>query len=263
MSNANWFSEGLDSAEQVIQQEAEEKRRRKNLPRRFFVKQGMEATVMFIDDNGFSVFEHIPFIPGKMGNEFTCSAPSGQPCAGCEKGVWQRYHTFFTILDLTAYPGKNGTIVNERRLLASHPEFTLKVRNWKNQPGSELLRWKQGTLKARKFTVFRSAADKDNIAASGWTPVPEPPLTKEILETLRDGQGNPVYPNMLVPFDYKEVLRIIPYEEQLVKLQGHVSRSWGKKDGAVSAPAGASTGAPPQGGASLPQGASADDDVPF
>ena len=272
----NWYSEGLDSAAKTIATEAAEAARRRAQPRRFFVKAGTSATVMWVDDNGFSVWEHIPFIPNKMNQEFTCTAPMGQQCAGCEQNVWRRYQTFFTLLDLTLYQGRNGPVVNERRLLVAPPDFAMRVRNWKAQPlpanNDAMLKWVAGTLKGRKFSVFRAEGEKNSIG-NGWDAVPEPPMSREMLVSMRDGLGNPVFPTHVTIYNYREILAPLPYEDQVKRLVGHVAKNTQRGTNAtpagaaappltpgafgVSTPAGAvSTGA-------LPAGATPMDAVPF
>jgi hypothetical protein len=235
----NWYQEGLEGGIEVNKRQQEEAERRNSLPRRFWIGEnkagGTANTVLiFLDDKGFNVWEHWPFVPGAMDRQFTCvlniPGSDGKPreCIGCQKQIWKRNMTFFTVIDTGFYEGTQRNYVNEKKLLSVPAKMVPKFAEWKKRE-SEALGWKAGSLLRRKMSVSRTASSKDSLGDM-WEPVPEPPVSLEALVAMKNGEDAPVDPT---PFDYMEILKPLPDEKILEMVQGHISK-YAKKKGTTA-----------------------------
>lgn len=92
-----WYNKGFDGAEEQIAAT------QNNFTRDFFLKDGEEVTVRFLDDESFNIRDH--FVKGK--GWFTCC---GEGCALCEAGNKPTNHFIFNVFDAREYTDKAGNL---------------------------------------------------------------------------------------------------------------------------------------------------------
>lgn len=128
-------------------------------PKRFFLKEGQKAKVVFLDDEPACIHEHNPKINGKWDQYFTCikeSNPDNPVCCEILGHDTRRYVGYFTIVDCTQFKDKNGNIHQfEVKLLPCRLQ-SLKLFQSKKDD-------KDGRLKGRIYNVNRSDKKQQNI----------------------------------------------------------------------------------------------------
>src|SRR3989338_4267013 len=94
-NESNWYFEEYDGVDEALQ-EAEKHRR---TPHRIWLKAGYERSVVFVDDKGFSIWEHQLVLSGDSRNWVTCVTYGGKICPLCELKIPRYYHTFLTVIN--------------------------------------------------------------------------------------------------------------------------------------------------------------------
>ena len=139
------------------EQDAEE--RNKNWVHRFWLKEGTEAKIIFLDDDPIIIEEHQMKLNGRWTNWFTCRRVLGEPCIICDE-LKDTPSTvgFYTILDLTKYTNKKGEVIQNTVKLFTPKFKALQLIKRQSQ--------KRGGLELCVYDVFRSSADAFNVGDS-------------------------------------------------------------------------------------------------
>lgn len=162
-------------------------------PRRFWLKEGEEADITFLEgiinkEDGlldfYSFYEHSLKIGDKWGNFFVC-IKEFEPCPLCLEGHVSYYQGVFSIIDHTAYIDKKGKV-------------------WKDQV--KLYVAKQGTL--QKLQIF--ATKKHGIAGMTFNVQRTNSKEARVGDMMIPGEKAPV-PTLLKKYkvqliDYKKVI---------------------------------------------------------
>lgn len=105
----------------------------KNKIFRFFVKDGEETVVTFLDGNLSDGVLDIPFyyehninMNGKWGNFYTCTQDE-EPCPICEGGNTPSYVGVMTVIDHSEYKGSNGQLYKDTIKLFVAKRETIKL----------------------------------------------------------------------------------------------------------------------------------------
>ncbi|MEK6704617.1 MAG: hypothetical protein AABZ06_02405 [Bdellovibrionota bacterium] len=137
-----WFVEGFDDFESVILNE------RHRSPTRVWAKAGYEKEVIFVDDGGFSIWEHSYVVNGDSRNWITCLEGTGSTCPFCERRIKKYFQTFYTIIQTSGHWGENEIwYQNKRRLFCAQPDVARIIQKHKGRL--------ENTLIGRKFRVGR------------------------------------------------------------------------------------------------------------
>lgn len=162
----------------------------------FFIKPGMQANITFLDDDRFSVYEHMIF-NGKRPEVYTCM---GDGCPLCEVGNKRYLATFFTIIDHSEIQTKRGLIKNEKKLYRAKMRVAAK------------LEVRRKNLKGLKYKVFQVMRTDEKESAVGE----DINYIKEVSPQLIIQKCCPkgVDPKEFIkPFPYSEILKPKPIEE--------------------------------------------------
>ena len=135
----NWMKTGAESAK-VAEQDAQEKKawqEAQGSTWRFFLKEGEEARITFVDGDLVDsevgkilgpprYYEHNLQINGKWGNTFVCPEKtmpgSGYHCPICAAGDRASLVALFTIIDHREFKGKNDKVYKDsKRLVVAKP----------------------------------------------------------------------------------------------------------------------------------------------
>jgi len=116
MAEKKWYYTG-DEGEKRAEEVKEEMIKQATGARRFWLKEGNEALVTFLDNTPFFIHEHNLRIGGKWGNYFTCLQEFDN-CPICEAGHRPYFACIYTIIDHSTYKTKAGKEVkNQKKLL--------------------------------------------------------------------------------------------------------------------------------------------------
>lgn len=220
---------------------------------RFWIKEGEEAPITFVDGDlspqGFLVppryYEHSLYLNGSYNNHFVCpektSPELGQKCPICEAGDRPSLVTLFTIIDHREFTSNGKTYKDTPRLLVAKPQSFEILHK---------IAVKRGGLAGARFDVSR-VGDKSASIGSMFdfiekTDVAE--LKKKYERTVKvDGQDKVI--DVFSPANYEE--EVIFHSESELRALGFGTTGLtgaaplgSKPSGAgVSSPAGSSVGA--------------------
>lgn len=167
-ASAPWFKTGKEAKAAVAEADrrTEEKREASSRTWRFYLKEGEEARITFVDGDLDAdgllrnpVFkEHNLMQNGKYGNHFICTSDQ-EPCPICEGGDEPALVQGFTIIDHREIKSKDQTktYVNTRRLLMAKRNV-MKLLQSKAS--------KQNGLAGVTFDVMRSGSNAPNTGDS-------------------------------------------------------------------------------------------------
>jgi len=150
---ASWFKTGEEGLKEKAKIDTiASLRKEKNTPR-FRLKEGEEAIIVFVDDEGFYAKVHQFEVDGNWGNFVTCTKDFG-PCKVCESGKRPTYTAHYTIIDTREFTKRDGTKIKNNKIL-----FPAK--------GSVInmiadLKKKYGSLVGRAFRVKRYTSNDPN-----------------------------------------------------------------------------------------------------
>lgn len=151
----SWFKKDFGGVDDAIR---DQERSRK--PNRLWLAEKTEKQIVFVDDEGFSFYEHQLKINDDWRNWFSCLRQMGKNCPLCDSGYNRYYVTMFTVVDLSEWTDKKGVKhVNELRLLALKPDVASIVKRKKAT--------RNGSLVGCMFKVFRSSG-KDYSSGSDF-----------------------------------------------------------------------------------------------
>ena len=217
----NWYDIGFETNAKNIKEQAQRAKdrdlgndRKRNTPRRFYLKRGTVDTpvnVIFLDETPFCLYEYNLVIDGKWGNYFTCLRSStGKDPFAAYKDIIQMnrsYMGFLTILDCTHYSDRAGKEHHfTKKLLPMTSKALAKAEGWKKSKKS---------LVGCMYEVRRSDADKSERIGDDWQ------FSERVdLSTLKNPDGSS--PD-LTPANYKDILAPRSEEEIKTLLQSIVS----------------------------------------
>jgi hypothetical protein len=150
---AAWFKkgdEGLKEKEKI--DTVAKMRQEKNTPR-FRLKEGEEAIIVFVDDEGFYAKVHQFEMDGNWGNFITCTKDFG-PCKVCDTGKRPTYTAHYTIIDTREFTKRDGTKVKNSKILFPAKGSTINM--------LADLKKKYGSLVGRVFRVKRYSKNDPN-----------------------------------------------------------------------------------------------------
>lgn len=112
----SWFKQGAAGyAEKKKIDTAAKIKKEKGVPR-FWLKDGDEAKIIFVDSSPFFCYEHNVKADGKYGNYLTCTKDFA-PCAICAEGERATYTAYLTAIDTRSYTNYKGEEIKNRRIL--------------------------------------------------------------------------------------------------------------------------------------------------
>lgn len=213
----SWLKQGNASAEAAKQEEVEYQKRKEEQGKmfRFYMKQGEDAPVTFIDGDlnkdGLLVppryFEHNLFLNGKWGNLFVCpekTAPHlGMKCPICATGDNPTLSALFTVLDHREFKSKDGTKVykdSQRLFVAKSGTMEILAK----------IAGKRGGLAGVRFDVSRSNKDKSPSVGDMFDFVEKTPIAelvqKYIVEITDPTTNKKTQKTKFAPADYEKEL---------------------------------------------------------
>ncbi len=183
----NWYLKGLENVDKIKQQQI-------GGIRRFYLKRGESADVIFLDDEAFIIREHCIWVEDDFGNHravyFTCCRDVEDKCPLCEAGNKPYNIGYFTVIDERTYNDKNGNAIKRGKVLYGGKVTILeKLKNKKKIRGSFV---------NRRAVIFRS--DSPNSPTSGDD--------IEFMEQVETKE---------VPFDYVKELEPLSYDKLLAE----------------------------------------------
>lgn len=149
----NWFKTGEAGFRAKDQIDAAMAVRKERGVPRFMLKANEEATIVFVDETPFFVWEHNLKVGGKWGNYVTCTKEVSA-CDTCNSGDKSTYTGYLTIIDMRTFIKRDGTQVSKRKILYPAKGSTIKR--------LEDLKKKHGGLRGLAFKVKRYTKDDPN-----------------------------------------------------------------------------------------------------
>jgi hypothetical protein len=134
----------------------EESQRKRDIPFRFFIKQGESAKIVLLDKEPFFLFEHqYETRPGKWDGLVRCRKEVGI-CPACDKlGKEGSYIMMMTCLDTTKFKDRKGvTHKNTKKLIAIKQSMIVKY--------ERLFKDKKQNLRGVVLEVFRDGPKAPN-----------------------------------------------------------------------------------------------------
>lgn len=149
----SWSGSGFPTDEEF----ASIAKQTQKVPRRFWLPVGKSCTVVFLDDNPFTIYEHQLKIGGNFRNWYSCRLGFDEKdpsCPLCDAMRDRRipnkrnYVGFLTIIDVTGWTGDRGEkIVNTRQLYSMGAETLKRMR---------VIKQKKTSLVGAMFEITRT-----------------------------------------------------------------------------------------------------------
>ena len=133
-------------------------------PRRFWMPAGVKTTLLFLDDEPTSQWEHNFRMNGRWGNFEPClKKAGGDRCPICDSGdkVWPYFVGFFTAINMTPwFSKKDGREINyQRQVFAARMGSEAKPGILKKL---DRLRQSEGRLRGCVYEVYRSGTKTES-----------------------------------------------------------------------------------------------------
>lgn len=244
-----WLQKGADSAKIAEQEEAEAEQRKLEASKmyRFWLKDGEEARITFVDGDlspeGFLLpprfYEHNLYMNGSFNNHFVCpektNPASGDKCPLCEHGDRPALVALFTIIDHREFKTKSGDIIKDTPKLMVVKGITFELLN--------KIAVKRDGLANATFDVSR-IGDKSASVGSLFDFIekhdPEE-MKKEFMRKAKNEDGEEVMETFYKPANYEEEITYRTADELLEMGLGKPNPK-PKYEGKASSGAGKSTG---------------------
>lgn len=163
---ASWMKRGKAAQDAITRDEqaAEERKAQRDKPFRFYLPEGAETSITFLDgeldDDGIldcpMFYEHQVKRNGDWKNWYVCTQDDdSEPCPVCESGSTPALVSVFTIIDHSVYTAKNKKVYRDNKKLFVCKRATYKI--------LQKLASKRGGLKGCTFDVSRSSDDSANV----------------------------------------------------------------------------------------------------
>ncbi len=130
---------------------------------RFFLKEGAEGNITFLDGNvndgmldATFYYEHHVQLNGKWGNFFVCTKET-EPCPICNSGLYPTYVALLSVIDHTTYKGKEKDYVDTVKLFVAKQD-TFKL--------LQKMAIKRGGLRGCKFEATRIGEKAPNVGGA-------------------------------------------------------------------------------------------------
>lgn len=187
MSQSRWFFESTEVPNRLLEEDPLKRRS----PPRIWLKPGYEKEIIFVDDRGFSFFEHQISCAGKWSNWLTCLKTVGK-CPICKSGNVSKAVTLFTVIDATGWIADDGTrYQNKLRLFVASPDVAAVLVKEKHRQENGLV---GGRYLASKSSFSELCTTRN--------------FRKICTENMADF-------NDPLPFDYEEIFRPLPVEAMM------------------------------------------------
>ena len=199
---------GKDAKETMAREDAKADARQKNQNLRFWVKEGTDAVVTFLDGNLDAdgmldipyFYEHNEKIAGKYGNHYACTAEH-EPCPVCEGGSQASYMGLLTIIDHREYEAKDGKKYKNQIRLFAAKRGTLKQ--------LQKIAEKRGGLAGCQFDVSRTGAQSASVGSMF-----------DFTTKLTESQITNTYSDNAKPLNYDEVVASITFSADELRKMG-------------------------------------------
>jgi len=112
----SWFKLGDEGFEEKKKLDSIAQLKRERAVGRFWLREGEEATVVFVDDTGFYVKTHQLQIDGSWSNFITCIRDFS-PCPICNSGKKSTTTAYYTVIDTRTIVRRDGTKETNRKVL--------------------------------------------------------------------------------------------------------------------------------------------------
>lgn len=208
-----WMKKGEDSVKLAQQAEAEAEKRKQEQGKmfRFWLKEGEDVRITFVDgaltSEGFLMppryYEHQLFLNGSWNNQYVCpektNPESGEKCPICEGGDRPSLVALFTVIDHREFKGKNDVVYRDTPKLLVAKAQTFELLN--------KIAVKRGGLAGCTFDVSRMG-DKAASVGSMFDFVEKHDvdvLKKEFTRKVKDDKGKETgeVASVFVPADYE------------------------------------------------------------
>lgn len=178
-----WYRKGTEGLRDDMDHSS-----KKDVVKRFWLKQGESRKIVFLDNLAFRFWEHNVCIDGSWKNWFVCLRENlGEECALCSSDNRPYFVGFYSVLDMTGYTDKKGVKhVNEKLLFPAKIPILEKLSR-KDE--------KHGGLTGCIFDVTRGASAKSSAVGDDFDFVEKVELIKQ-------------FPSVdITPYQYEEILK--------------------------------------------------------
>lgn len=196
--SASFLKKGK-AAQDAFAKEETKAQMNKDRPFRFFLKNGGESSITFLDgnleDGALNIpyfYEHFVKISGRAQN-FVCTQDE-EPCPICEGGDSPSFVGVLTVIDHSSYTGKDGKEYKDQVRLFVPKRGTIK----QLQKFAE----KRGGLRGCRFDVSRTG-DKEPAVGNVF----------DFTEKLTEQQLVKTYGEKAAPLDYAKALGYLPAKD--------------------------------------------------
>lgn len=111
-----WFKQGQEGYDQKKTIDAVAKAKKERGVNRFWLGEGQEAVVVFVDSAPFFIYEHNIKVDGRWGNFITCTKEF-EVCSVCSSGEKSTYVAYFTVINTKGFTRNDGTKVTHQKVL--------------------------------------------------------------------------------------------------------------------------------------------------
>lgn len=200
------------------------------LQKRFYLPQGKSAEMLILDKKiEVGAYEHDLPIPGKKFKKYVpcIAAIPGMNCPLCRAGDIRHYRMFVTVLDLSGYTTKKGTVVaRSKKLMAINQGDKEK---WQNIQNDVLAT--HGTMRGTYIFMQRPNEQRSSrngeptaVAGSGgriWQHMSEPEIVKAYGHKAVIDNGKVVRPanDDITPYNFAQDVFPFPDEEFVAGLE--------------------------------------------
>lgn len=202
---------GAVAKETMEREEARAEARSKNQNLRFWIEDGKDASITFLDgeldaDGMLDIpyyFEHNVKIAGKFGNHFAC-IQENEPCPVCEGGDSPSYVGLLSIIDHRKYKASNGKeYANQVRLFVAKRQTIKQLQK---------LAEKRGGLTGCTFDVSRTGAQSAAVGSMF-------DFTEKVsLASLQKAYGSAEV--KIEPLNYEDIVESITFTADELRKQG-------------------------------------------
>lgn len=192
--NTKWYKKGEAGLQEKKQSDAIAKMKKEKAVTRFRLQKDSGAKIVFVDSEGFYIWEHNLNVGGKWGNFITCVKDFDSPCDVCLTGKRSTHTAYYTVIDTREFIRQDGTKVKNRKILfPAKGTMIYQLEDMKKRHGS---------LAGMVFEVKRFSADGEPNCGSVLTKLGKINIKKK----FGDGSDVPVdYVKVLAPASKEEI----------------------------------------------------------
>ena len=192
----NWYTKNSHKAVEANNQAMiKEREERKIIPFRLFLKANeQDRKLIYLDDEGFSFWEHNINIPGRGWTQLTCLRPN-PGCPMCQMQDKPYFVTLFSVIDTNQYTDRNGQVKKNQK----------KIHALKTEAAGKLFKLKETCKGLRGKAVVASRGGPTEAASGSMFMVERDANDKQVVYNLVGEQYK--------EFDYAELFKPKPVEE--------------------------------------------------